>query len=250
MMKWLVSALIPLGLFCIACRPSDRTEAVPNAAPSILLFSGRGTSPNDVAALERILTDGRFSYSTASSQQLDHLSEPELTAYRLLIVPGGNFEEIGNGLDASTTARLRTVIGGGLNYLGICAGAFFAGDSPYNGLNLTSGVRFSFYAAEERGIRKTAVAISTPGGPTLDHYWEDGPQLAGWGAIVAKYPDGTPAVVAGTFGAGSVVLTGTHPEAPESWRLGMTFTTPASASQAYAVALIDAALNRRALSHF
>ena len=163
-------------------------DVMPNAAPSILLFNGRGTSPNDVAALDRILTDGRFSYSTASSQQLDDLNESELAAYRLLIVPGGNFEEIGNGLDASTTARLRTAIRGGLNYLGICAGAFFAGHSPYNGLNLTSGVRFPFYAAEDRGIRKTAVAITTPGGLTLDHYWEDGPQLGGWGDVVAKYP--------------------------------------------------------------
>ena len=111
-------------------------------------------------------------------------------------------------------------------------------------------MRFPFYAAEDRGIRKTAVAISTPGGPTLDHYWEDGPQLAGWGDIVAKYPDGTPAVAEGTFGAGSVILAGIHPEAPESWRLGMTFMTPASASQAYAVTLIDAALNRRRLPHF
>jgi glutamine amidotransferase-like uncharacterized protein len=106
--------------------------------------------------------------------------------------------------------RLRSVIGNGLNYLGVCAGAFFAGHSPYNGLNLTAGVRFPFYAAEDRGIRKTAVAVSTPEGPTLDHYWEDGPQLAGWGEVVAKYPDGTPAVVQGSFGDGWVVLTGVH----------------------------------------
>ena len=56
----------------------------------------------------------------------------------------------------------------GLNYLGVCAGAFFAGNSPTNGLNLTSGVRFGFYAAEDRGIRKTAVAIARPGAPPLD----------------------------------------------------------------------------------
>jgi hypothetical protein len=68
-----------------------------------------------------------------------------------------------------------------------------AGNSGYyNGLNLTSGVRFGFYSAEERGIRKAAVAIAVAGGPTLDQYWEDGPQFTGWGAVVGKYPDGTP----------------------------------------------------------
>ena len=249
------AAAIPLSIVLtfaiVACERSNPGDGVAPSSPGrILLFVGRGTSPNDVAALERVLTGGRFDYSTATSQQLDDLKESELRAYRLVVVPGGNFEDIGNGLDAGTTVRLRSAIGNGLNYLGVCAGAFFAGHSPYNGLNLTSGVRFPFYAAEDRGIRKTAVAVSTPEGPTLDHYWEDGPQLAGWGEVVAKYPDGTPAVVQGRFGDGWVVLTGVHPEAPESWRHGMNFTTPAGASHAYAATLIDAAASRRRLPHY
>jgi glutamine amidotransferase-like uncharacterized protein len=214
------------------------------------LFTGRGTSPNDVAALERILSEHHFSYSTAKSPRLNGMSESELRAYRLLMVPGGNFEEIGNGLTSSATARLRNAIRSGLSYFGICAGAFFGGNSPYNGLNLTSGVRFTFYAAEDRGIRKAAVRIAAAGSPTLDHYWEDGPQLTGWGDIVAKYPDGTPAIVEGTFGDGWVILSGIHPEAPESWRRGMTFTTPASVDNAYAATLIDAAMNRKWLAHY
>jgi glutamine amidotransferase-like uncharacterized protein len=246
-----LTQMLVLTLAISACgRSNPGHGTVPTSTGRILLFAGRGTSPNDVVALERILTDARFDYSTATSQQLDDLTESELRAYRLLVVPGGNFEQIGNGLDAGTTARLRSAIGNGLNYLGVCAGAFFAGHSPYNGLDLTSGVRFPFYAAEDRGIRKTAVAVSTPDGPTLDHYWEDGPQLAGWGEVVAKYPDGTPAVAQGSFGEGWVILTGVHPEALESWRHGMKFTTPASASHAYAATLIDAAVNRRRLPHY
>jgi glutamine amidotransferase-like uncharacterized protein len=120
------------------------------------------------------------------------MSESQVREYRLLIVPGGNFVHIGNGLSLRTTANIREAVQKGLNYLGICAGAFFAGKSPYNGLNLTSGQTFGFYAAEARGIRKAAVAITAAGGPTLDQYWEDGPQLTGWGTAVGKYPDGTP----------------------------------------------------------
>jgi glutamine amidotransferase-like uncharacterized protein len=138
----------------------------------------------------------------------------------------------------------------GLNYLGICAGAFFAGKSPDNGLNLTSGSRFEFYAAEARGIRKAAAAITAAGGQTLDEYWEDGPQLTGWGAVVGKYPDGTPAIVEGTFGNGWVILTGFHPEAPASWRRGMDFRTPVNIDNAYAATLIRAALNRELLPHY
>jgi Biotin-protein ligase, N terminal len=242
--RWL-SIVVCLPLWIAACAAPE-----PTGPAAILLFSGRGTSPNDVTALERILREHHFSYAIINSARLDAMNEAELKSYRLVLVPGGNFVEIGNGVAPTTTTRLRTAVESGVNYLGICAGAFFAGDSPYNGLNLTSGVRFRFYSAEDRGIRKTAVAITPAGSAAIDHYWEDGPQLTGWGEVVAKYPDGTPAVVQGTFGAGWIVLAGIHPEAPDSWRGGMTFSTPASVANAYAAALIDAAFNRRPMAHY
>lgn len=218
--------------------------------PPVLLFNGTGTSPNDVAAIETLLKKSGIAYSTANSAQLDAMSAARLRSYRLVIVPGGDFSRIGNGLRKETATKLRDAVQRGVNYLGICAGAFFAGRSPYNGLNLTSGVQFGFYSAEARGVRKTAVPISGAGTPTLDQYWEDGPQLTGWGAVVGRYPDGTPAVVQGQSGEGWIILTGIHPEAPESWRGGMDFTTPASIDNAYALTLIRAALERRPLPHF
>ena len=216
----------------------------------ILLFNGTGTSPNDVSAVETILSSNHLSYSTVNSSELNGMDESQMRAYPLLIVPGGNFDQIGKSLTSSTSANIRDAVHNGLNYLGICAGGFFAGNSPYNGLNLTSGVRFGFYADESRGIRKAAVAIAGAGAATLDQYWEDGPQFTGWGEVIGKYPDGTPAIVEGTFGSGWVVLSGVHPEAPASWRLGMAFNTPVSADNAYAGTLIHAALNRASLPHY
>jgi hypothetical protein len=238
----LIASLVLISTAFTAC-------GVPGDAP-ILLFSGSGTSPDDVTAVETILARNHLNYSTVNSWQLNWMGESQIRRYRLLIIPGGNFEKIGNRLTASTTANIRSAVQNGLNYLGICAGAFFAGNSPYNGLNLTSGVRFGFYSAEAHGIRKTAVPIAGPGSPTLDQYWEDGPQLTGWGAVVGKYPDGSPAVVEGSFGSGWVILSGVHPEAPEWWRRGMTFDTPASLDNAYAGTLIQAALNRAWLPHY
>lgn len=235
--------LVLISATFTACKVRDEKS-------TILLFTGTGTSPGDVAAVETILKNSSLDYSTVNSPQLNKMSEAQLREHRLLIVPGGNFIDIGNSLTSKTTANIRSAVQNGLNYLGICAGAFFAEASRYNGLNLTSGARFGFYAAESQGIRKAAVAITGADGPTLDQYWEDGPQLTGWGAVVAKYPDGTPAVVEGTLGSGWVILTGIHAEAPASWRRGMTFTTPASVDNAYAATLIDAALNRSALSHY
>ncbi len=242
--------LVALIGFLLSGVTACDSRATPSEWPNILLFNGSGTSPNDVAALENILDENHFSYATADTSQLNEMSAAQLKAYRLLIIPGGNFEQIGDGLTSSTAANVRQAVESGLNYLGICAGAFFAGNSPYNGLNLTSGVRFPFYAIEDQGIRKAAVEIAIARSPALTHYWEDGPQLSGWGDVVARYPDETPAIVEGHFGDGWLILTGIHAEAPDSWRRGMTFTTSASVDNAYAATLIDAALNRTRLAHY
>lgn len=180
------------------------------------------------------------------------MAEPQISRYRLLIVAGGNFVDMGNSLTASTTANVRNAVKAGMNYLGICAGGFLAGSFPalYNTFNLSSGVKFGFYSAENNGTRKAAVRITMAEGPALDQYWEDGPQFAGWGEVVGKYPDGTPAIVEGSVGQGWVILSGVHPEAPASWRRGMAFNTPASADTEYAGTLIVAALNRATLPHY
>ncbi|HLK62016.1 MAG TPA: BPL-N domain-containing protein [Bryobacteraceae bacterium] len=242
---------ILVALIALASTACDRAIPLTSSnTPPILLFNGTGTSPNDVAAVEIVLNQKHLPYSTANSTQLNEMSESQLRNYRLLIVPGGNFEIIGNHLTSGTSAHIHNAVKSGLNYLGICAGAFFGGNSVYNGLNLTSGVQFGFYSAENQGIRKAAVAITDAGGQTLDQYWEDGPQLSGWGSVVGKYPDGTPAIVEGMSGSGWVVLSGVHPEAPATWRRGMSFATPVSVDNAYAGTLIDAVLHRVSLAHY
>jgi hypothetical protein len=243
-----LKAFIAVAVICsgmTACSPPQSS-----GPPQILLFNGTGTTPNGVAAIEKILNDRHLDYTTANSAQLNDLTSSQLSAYRLLIVPGGNYLTIGNSLTTNATANVHSAVQGGLNYLGICAGGILAGNASGNSLNLTSGTRFDFYAVVNQGIHKTNVVITGVGSPGIEHYWEDGPQFTGWGAVVGKYPDGTPAMVEGAFGKGWVVLCGVHPEAPENWRRGMTFITPASVANAYAERLIDAALNGKELPHF
>ena len=239
------SALLLFAVAIVACGPHRKGPA------PVLLFTGAGTSPGDVAALETILDANHLGYATVNSAQLNRMAGADFRQYRLLIVPGGNFVEMGNSLNAGAAVTIRSAVQSGLNYLGVCAGAFLAGSfpQPYHSLNLTSGVQFRFYDAVRR-VHKTAVAITAPDGSTLDHYWEDGPQLTGWGAVVAKYPDGSPAIVQGASGSGWVVLTGIHPEAPESWRRGMTFGTPSATDNAFAGKMIQAALTRTPLDQF
>jgi glutamine amidotransferase-like uncharacterized protein len=223
---------------------------IPSAEP-VLLYTGTGTSPSDVAAIEAVLGTLGVGYITADSSQLEATSEAQLGGYRLLILPGGNSITIGGNLSVAATATIRNAVAQyGVHYLGICAGAFFGGYSIYNGVDLTSGVGFDFFADENKGIHKEAVAISFPTSGPLDAYWEDGPQLSGWGDVVAKYPDGTPAIVEGKSGKGFVMFTGVHLEAPAGWRRGMKFTTPLSVDVAYAGTVIQAALAGTPLPHF
>jgi len=243
-------ALISLAVSGCKTAGGSAIPLTSDTVPPVLLFNGAGTSPNDVAAVERILNELQLTYSTADSSQMNEMSASRLRTYRLLIVPGGNFIDIGNGLTTATTTKIHDAVQDGLSYHGICAGGFFAGDTGYHGLNLTAGVRFGFYSAEERGINKAAVAISGPGTPTLDQYWEDGPEFTGWGEVVGRYPDGTAAIVEGKSGDGWVILSGVHAEAPANWRYGMSFKTPASVDNAYAGTLIRVALDREWLPHY
>jgi glutamine amidotransferase-like uncharacterized protein len=216
----------------------------------VMLFNGKGTSPNDVKAIGNILSSNNMDFVLVNSEQLNKLDTSQFRKYKLLIMPGGNFIDIGKYLTEETTTNVRKAIHEGLNYLGICAGGFLAGNTRFNSFNIANGVQFKFYSAEDKGIRKAAVAITNADGSIIEHYWEDGPQFNGWGEVVSKYPDGTPATVQGKYGSGWIVLTGIHPEAPEDWRKEFYFKTPLEDSYSYAARLIQAALGKTDLYHF
>jgi VCBS repeat protein/biotin protein ligase-like protein len=217
----------------------------------VLIFNGTGTSSTDVTAVENVVKTAGLGYKTANSSQLDAMSQSQLAAYKLFIVPGGDSIKIGNNLTSKATMNVRNAVAqNGLNYLGLCAGGFFGGFSKYNGLNLTSGVWFSLYADYYKGIHKEAVTISFPSGKKLDVYWQNGPDLSGWGSVVGKYPNGRAALTEGHWGNGFVLLSGIHPEAPAVWRYGMNFNTPLDVDLAYAATLVTAAFNGTMLPHY
>jgi glutamine amidotransferase-like uncharacterized protein len=216
----------------------------------VLVFNGTGTD-DDVAAVESVLNTLKLTYATANSSQLNAMTETKLKAYKLLIVPGGNSITIGNNLSKATTAMIRaTVQNDGLHYLGICAGGFFGSYQTANGIDLTSGVWFNVWPNYGKGTGKRSVDISFPKTSKLNMYWHDGPETSGWGNIVAKYPDGTAAIVEGAYGKGFAIMSGVHPEAPAGWRTCCTFTTPLATDLAYASTLVTAALNGTSLPHY
>jgi hypothetical protein len=221
-----------------------------STTPPILLFVGSGTSSGDVAAVKTILGNLKLTYATATSSQLNAMSQSQIAKYKLFFMPGGNAVTISKYLTKTTTANVHNAVtSNGMHYLGICAGGFFADDSIYNYLHLTPSL-YDFYSIYYKGVTKAAVEITQPNGTKLDQYWQEGPELNGWGSIVGKYPDGSAAIVEGKSGAGWVILSGVHPEAPASWRTGMTFTTSVAVDNAYAEKLVTAALSGTSLPHY
>ena len=228
------------------------TTSTSTSGARVLIFNGSGTGASAVAAIESVVHSLGLAYQTVNSSQLDAMTQSKLATYKLFIVPGGNSIAIGNNLTVKATTTVRNAVSqNGLNYLGMCAGGFFGGFSSYHKvLNLTSGVWFKFFADYYNGKHKEAVAISFPARSKLDIYWQDGPQLSGWGKVVGKYPNGTPAITEGFVGKGFVILSGVHPEAPANWRTGMHFNTPVDVDLAYAATLVRSAMNRTMLPHF
>lgn len=221
------------------------TSSVP-----VLIYNGTGTSSTDVAAVESIVSSLHLGYHTVNSSALDKMSVSQLLGYRLFLMPGGNAITISGNLTKTATANVRSAVSSGLNYLGICAGGFFSGSSAYhNFTNLTSGVWFNVYNTG-KGTGKEAISISFPGGVKRAIYWQDGPNLNGWGKVVAKYPNGVTAMSEGFYGKGFVLLSAVHPEAPASWRYGMNFYTSLDNDLALARTLVTSALNRTMLAHF
>src|SRR5215470_8618324 len=93
----LIATIALIALAVTGCKDAGKS-AIPltaNTIPPILLFNGTGASPNDVTAVELILNEHHLNYSTANSLQMNDMSESRLRAYRLLIVPGGNFVTMG-----------------------------------------------------------------------------------------------------------------------------------------------------------
>ena len=93
----LVGSLLSATMFTgCGARGNEASSPAPAQIAPILLFNGTGSSDGDVAALEKILHSEHLSYSTVESPSLNRMSASQIRKYRLLIVPRGNFVDIGN----------------------------------------------------------------------------------------------------------------------------------------------------------
>jgi hypothetical protein len=212
--------------------PGEPTIEIPKPeehafATDVLLFNGTGVSTSDWQTTEEIVKDHGWSYKLVNSAQLNAMSLDEISNFGVIIVPGGSGGTITSALTTSTRLRVRQAVRDrGVSYVGFCAGAWVAvgpeaettGVASY-GLALAKGAVLDLYLPG--GIEPTAamVDVTFSDGKARDLVWWGGPSTPEWkNGVVARYENGEPAISETWAGKGYVVISGPHPEAPQSWR--------------------------------
>jgi len=191
----------------------------------VLLFVGAGTWGAEIASLESIMDSHGTSYQTMTSGQLDTMSIDEMAKFGLLIFPGGAGGTEAGSLSAQTHAHLRAAVQlMGVSYLGFCAGAFIAaapapaaGQDVSYGLGIVDAPVMDYYYLENQGQDIAMTLEKFPDGSTADLLFYGGPVTPNIvGGVIAKYPNGDPAITQIHSGNGFVIVSGSHPTATQS----------------------------------
>jgi glutamine amidotransferase-like uncharacterized protein len=222
-----------------------------------LLFDGSGVWTPEVASLEDILDSHGATYVKVDSATLDAMTLDELSAFGVLIFPGGSGGTQADSLTAETHARLRAAVQvRGISYVGFCAGAYIAaapapgpGQDVSYGLGVVNGPLLADYFLANQGVDYGMTLESFPDGSTEDLLWYGGPVTPDQG-VVARYPDGNPAISEMWSGKGFVVLSGPHPTASQSILDGLGMSSNDGVHLDLAWKLIAAALDQQPLPTF
>jgi glutamine amidotransferase-like uncharacterized protein len=209
--------------------PSDgNVEPAPAYAGDVLLFNGTGVSTSDWQNTEKIVAAQGWRYRLVNSSQLAAMSLDEMARYRVLVVPGGKGATITNSLPVEARLRVRRAVRErGLGYVGFCAGAWVAVGPEAETMNVAGyglavakgAVLPSFFPDGDTSLTAAMAPVKFADGSVRELVWWGGPSTPEWpGGVVARYDTGVPAISQTRSGAGYVVISGPHPEAPQAWR--------------------------------
>ena len=260
-MKYLTVLVVVLtGFVSMSCGKDSSdvssTQALVREGP-VLLYNGEGAASADVTALAGILNAHDVSYELIDENELNAMAADDLLHFGTIVWPGGL---AGTGTKAlSKDARIavrRAVVEFGVSYVGFCAGAFMAMNAPPVGDNAAvygfgivpyDGILPEY---EPNGVHQhdhpQTVVVNLPGGKTQDVAWYGGPFFPTANEVLARYKDGTPAMMQTYSGMGFVVLSGPHPESPPAW-VSTTDTDGTVIDRELAWSLINAGLTRTRL---
>ncbi|MCB0350791.1 MAG: hypothetical protein KDD38_06385 [Bdellovibrionales bacterium] len=191
------------------------------ASPTnIYIYNDKGDCDGCSGAVAELLDQRRAQYAYA---QKPDITARGLVGIKLWIQPGGDGIEMALHLKDKHKEALRNFVAAGGNYLGLCAGAFFADHfvddaNTIPGLGLLPGVSRDFSP-----INKDEMILDIIWNNIRRFmYFQDGATFdlhpSARVHTIARYSTGEPAVIEFRYGAGHVILSGVHPEANNEWR--------------------------------
>ncbi len=175
----------------------------------MLIYSGSGTWAAEVSDTKQNLDALGIQYEVKNS-----LSGVDYNQYAAIFMPGGNAGTEGLGIGNSELGRLSAAVNNGLNYLGNCAGAFLAGRSGGNGLNMVNqNIDYvPDYNSKYGGGAQIATPVKLWDGTTRDLMFYGGPGLDGvQGRTLGTFSNGTAGIKSFQQGSGQVILDAFHP---------------------------------------
>ena len=188
------------------------------AAGTALVYDGPGLCDGCAEAAAAAVRLAGLDVVLAGPEALE---ADRLEGFDLVVVGGAEATmDIRRGMTKAQFRALRDYVRDGGRYLGLCAGAYLAGEvlddaGRVPGLRLFDGDAYpaSPYAARVEPVtwdgRVVALYTQEAAGFQL------GPRFRG--EIVATYADGAPAAILARAGAGAIGLSGPHPEATADW---------------------------------
>ncbi len=283
---WLVALFVGVGVGCNDSAPAPTSAAIepsilpdtstsdpanppitpppstplPPAGPAyktaVLLYNGTGVSTSDWQNTEAIIKSLGLSYQLVNSRQVDGMTLDELASFGVIVVPGGSGGSITAAIATDARLRIRQAVRDrGVGYVGFCAGAWVAvgpealGNSIASyGLAVSKGsVLPAYYPGGNTSLTADMVDVTFADGSHRQLVWWGGPATPEWsGGVVARYVNGAPAISETWSGKGYVVISGPHPEAPQSWRATAGRDSD-GLDYDIAIAMIEAALNKNPL---
>ena len=167
----------------------------------ILLYTGKGAY--QAKDLENFLTAFDFDYQRICEHELNLL-----TGQKIFIVPGGKISDYLPTWKPSGINRIKNFVRNGGIYIGICAGAYVAGES-YNNVR---GLAFANQSLPyRRRIRLTKAQSNT--GKKFDLLSENGPDLTAIaGETIIRGKNGEAQAVKIDYGKGQIYLFSSNPE--------------------------------------
>ncbi len=225
-----------LLLFLTHCQsPQDKSA-------NVALYSDRGADEDCIKATQNMF---EWMGYTVQLVKAGHINNEGLSNFKILCIPGGNMYQYAQDLSSGGEEKIKNFIRDGGGYIGICGGAYFAGEKviwqgsqlPMTSLGIfpgtTKGPIDEIVPYPEYGMCKVniidsmhPITQSEPDSAWILYYWGPVsiPNEDAEITILGEYDVvNQPAMIAFDYGKGRVFIIGTHPEFEEdSDRDGVT----------------------------